>query len=91
MKRFPSKRRRNSKLVSVPDDYDVRFPNFMRLSLQGRPSANEISRMLQHIDEYNESLTDSSRKIKTSVELEKARPQLGKFVCGGQRGSEVQF
>ena len=52
----------------------------MRLLLQGRPSANEISRMLQHIDEYNDSLTDSSRKVRTSVELEKARPQLGKFL-----------
>ena len=63
----------------------------MRLLLQGRPSSNEISRMLQHIDEYNDSLTDSSCRIKTSVELEKARPQLGKFVCGGERDSVVSL
>ncbi|XP_064597235.1 ketohexokinase-like [Liolophura sinensis] len=46
------------------------------MHFEGRPAAAEIKKMLAYVDDYNASVGESKR-ITTSVELEKPRPQLG--------------
>ncbi len=57
----------------------VKHPASNRLYIlsQGRPSVDEIAKMLLHIDKHNKS-TAPEHRIKTSVELEKSLPSLGK-------------
>ena len=43
------------------------------LIFQGRPNISEIKGMLDTIDQYNQMQTDTTKRIKTSVELEKKR------------------
>ncbi|KAI0240871.1 Ketohexokinase [Lamellibrachia satsuma] len=49
------------------------------IHFEGRPLADEIQKMLQHIEDYNTKVTTPDDRIITSVEIEKMRPQLTKL------------
>ncbi|XP_074656088.1 ketohexokinase-like [Tubulanus polymorphus] len=51
------------------------------IHFEGRPVEKEIAKMIQYIDDYNES-TDEDDRIITSVELEKSRAELDILVNG---------
>ncbi|XP_048768684.2 ketohexokinase-like [Ostrea edulis] len=70
--------------VTLEDFKAVDLKNYKWIHFEGRPCFNtptyEIVRMLAHIDEYNQSLSESEQ-VQTSVELEKpARPELDQLL-----------
>ena len=66
-------------MCSSKSEYENVYIFREQVFLQGRPSVDEISKMLQHIDEHNKAVGEDSR-IRTSVELEQPTASLGKHI-----------